>query len=130
MREFVACKLHGLRVTDKSLNYHGSASLPPSLMQLADISPFERVYCVNKTNGLRWDTYAIQGPEQQFALNGAAARLGEIGDEILLWTYRRQPLFTGATVLMISETNTVIERLHYLPNGDIVSDNEQLPASA
>lgn len=120
MREFVGCKLHGLRVTDKSLNYHGSASIPKSLMDAAGIEPFERVYCVNKQNGLRWDTYAIIGPENEFALNGAAARMGEIGDEILLWTFHRSERFHGAAVLMIGEGNTITERLTYCPNGNIV----------
>lgn len=120
MREFVGCKLHGLRVTDKSLDYHGSASIPRSLMIAAGIEPFERVYCVNKQNGLRWDTYAIIGPENEFALNGAAARMGEIGDEILLWTFHRSDRFHGATVLMIDDQNKIAERLAYCNDGEII----------
>ena len=107
MREFVSAKLHGLKVTGKSLEYEGSASLPPSLMQKADIHPFERVYLVNKSTGIRWDTYAIPGPEGEFVLNGAAARLGEIGDEILLWTSRNEERFSGASVIFLDEKNQI-----------------------
>ena len=76
-------------------------------MELADIQPFERVYMVNKNNGSRWDTYAIVGEEGEFTLNGAAARLGEVGDEVLLWAYRREESFSGAQVVFLDEQNQV-----------------------
>lgn len=107
MREFVGSKLHGLRVTGKSLDYEGSASLAESLMEAAGIHPYERVYLVNKSTGHRWDTYAIPGEEGEFTLNGAAARLGEIGDEILLWTFRSEERFTGANVVFLNEFNRI-----------------------
>tara|TARA_R110002072_G_scaffold303069_2_gene492703 strand:- start:35175 stop:35546 length:372 start_codon:yes stop_codon:yes gene_type:complete len=107
MREFVSAKLHGLRVTGKSLEYEGSASLAVSLMEAAGISPYERVYLVNKSTGSRWDTYAIPGREGEFTLNGAAARLGEVGDEILLWTFRQEERFTGANVVFLNEFNKI-----------------------
>jgi aspartate 1-decarboxylase len=113
MREFVGAKLHGLRVTGKSLDYEGSATLPVSLMELAGISPYERVYLVNKSTGTRWDTYALPGPEGEFRLNGAAARLGELGDECLLWTFRYEDRFSGATVIFLDEDNKVIRSQRY-----------------
>jgi aspartate 1-decarboxylase len=113
MREFVGAKLHGLRVTGKSLEYEGSASLATSLMEAAGISPYERVYLVNKSTGSRWDTYAIPGREGEFTLNGAAARLGEIGDEILLWTFRQEEQFTGANVVFLNEFNKIERRKTY-----------------
>jgi len=117
MREFVSAKLHGLVVTGKSLDYEGSASLPPGLLQRADIEPYERVYLVNKATGQRWDTYAIPGPEGEFVLNGAAARLGEIGDEILLWTFRREERFTGATIIFLDQKNQIV-RIDEYPSAD------------
>lgn len=113
MREFVGAKLHGLRVTGKSLEYEGSASLATSLMEAAGISPYERVYLVNKSTGSRWDTYAIPGREGEFMLNGAAARLGEVGDEILLWTFRQEEQFTGANVVFLNEFNKIERRKTY-----------------
>lgn len=113
MREFVSAKLHGLRVTGKSLEYEGSASLATSLMEAAGISPYERVYLVNKSTGSRWDTYAIPGREGEFTLNGAAARLGEVGDEILLWTFRQEERFSGANVVFLNEFNKIERRKSY-----------------
>jgi aspartate 1-decarboxylase len=107
LKTFVGAKIHGLRITDKSLNYRGSATIPGSLMDAAGIDPYERVYLVNKSNGNRWDTYALRGPEGEFTLNGAAARQGEIGDEILLWTFRQEPAFTGASVVFVNPDNTL-----------------------
>lgn len=111
LKTFVAAKIHGIRITDKSLNYRGSATIPASLMRLAGIEPYERVYLVNKSNGNRWDTYAIPGPEGQFALNGAAARQGEVGDEVLLWTFRLEPAFSGATVVFVNATDNTLDRV-------------------
>ena len=107
MREFVGAKLHGLRITGKSLEYEGSATIPTSLMRRSGIQPYERVYLVNKSTGTRWDTYALPGPEGEFVLNGAAARLGEVGDEVLLWTFREEERFTGAVVLYLNADNSV-----------------------
>ena len=113
MREFVGAKLHGLRITGKSLDYEGSATVPISLMERADIQPYERVYLVNKSTGTRWDTYALPGPEGAFVLNGAAARLGEVGDEVLLWTFRQEAHFRGAVVLYMNPDNTVAREGEY-----------------
>lgn len=118
MREFVGAKLHGLRITGKSLEYEGSATIPTSLMQRSGIHPYERVYLVNKMTGTRWDTYALPGPEGEFVLNGAAARLGEVGDEILLWTFREEERFTGAVVLYMNPDNTVAKEGRYPAAGE------------
>jgi aspartate 1-decarboxylase len=107
LKTFVGAKIHGLRITDKSLHYQGSATIPRSLMAAAGIEPYERVHLVNKANGNRWDTYALPGPERAFTLNGAAARQGEVGDEILLWTYRQEPAFSGANVVFVKPDNTL-----------------------
>jgi aspartate 1-decarboxylase len=113
LKTFVSAKLHGLRVTGKSLDYNGSASLPRSLMREAGISPFEQVHIVNKHNGNRWMTYAIEGNEGEFTLNGAAARQGEIGDECLLFTFRLEEVYSGAVILFLDERNAVRDRKQY-----------------
>jgi aspartate 1-decarboxylase len=113
MREFVSAKIHGLTITGKSLEYEGSATIPDTLMKAAGIAAYERVYLVNKSNGLRWDTYALPGPEGEFVMNGAAARLGEIGDEILVWTFRREENFSGANVVFVDEANEAKSTTRY-----------------
>lgn len=87
MRVFMRSKIHGIKVTDKNLKYDGSQTLPTSLLNRADIRGYEQVHVLNITNGNRWVTYAIPGNEGECVLNGAAARLGEIGDELIILAY-------------------------------------------
>jgi len=54
MRTFIAAKIHGVTVTGCHLNYHGSQSLPLSLMKAMGIQPYEQVHVVNLKNGRRW----------------------------------------------------------------------------
>jgi aspartate 1-decarboxylase len=76
-------------VTEAELYYEGSLTIDQELMKLADILPFEQVQVVNVNNGNRFETYAICGAAGSgtICLNGAAARLGHAGDEIIIITY-------------------------------------------
>ena len=105
-------KVHGLRVTDKALHYSGSETIPVSVMRAAGILPYEQVHCLNLSNGARWVTYAVPGPETVCSLNGAAARQGEIGDELILITYQSAVGFPGATVIFC-DGNRATKRLDY-----------------
>ena len=80
-------KIHRARVTDADLNYMGSISIDPILMKAADIVPHEQVAVYNLMNGARFETYAIEGSEGQICLNGAAARLAQVGDLVIIVTY-------------------------------------------
>ena len=82
-------KIHRATIKSANLNYEGSLSIDEVLMNAAGILPFEMVQVANVTNGQRFETYAIVAPPNsgQICLNGAAARLGEIGDEIIIMTY-------------------------------------------
>ena len=86
-RLMLKSKLHRLRVTGADLDYEGSLSLDPVLMQAADILPFEQVAVANVSTGARFETYAIEGDAGQVRLNGAAARLGAAGDIVIVMTY-------------------------------------------
>ena len=88
MRVFMRAKIHGIKVTDKNLKYDGSQTLPKSLLEEVDIRPYEQIHVLNVSNGERWVTYAIEGKEGECILNGAAARLGEIGDELIILAYQ------------------------------------------
>jgi aspartate 1-decarboxylase len=116
LKHFVSAKIHGIRVTAKSLDYHGSATLPRALMDAAGIEPFEKVQVVNKANGHRWETYAIPGPPGVFALNGAAARQGEVGDECLVICYRLEEKFSGARVAFVGDGNSLDQVMDYHPD--------------
>lgn len=82
-------KIHRVTVTQAELYYEGSLTLDRTLMDAADIREYEKVQVVNINNGNRFDTYIIEGPRDSgvVCLNGAAARLASVGDEIILITY-------------------------------------------
>jgi len=80
-------KIHRARVTDADLNYVGSISIDPTLMKAADILPNEQVAVYSLMNGARFETYAIEGADGQVCLNGAAARLAQVGDLVIIVTY-------------------------------------------
>lgn len=80
-------KIHRATVTDANLDYVGSISLDPRLMELADILEYEQVAVLDIDNGARFETYAIVGGPGEVCLNGAAARLVQKGDRVIVLTY-------------------------------------------
>jgi aspartate 1-decarboxylase len=80
-------KIHKAHITDKNLNYEGSIVIDKSLMQAANIIPFERVEVFDINNGARFDTYAIEGDRGVISVNGAAARLVEKDDILIIIAY-------------------------------------------
>ena len=86
-RHMMKSKIHRATVTDANLNYVGSISLDPRLMELADILEWEKVAVLDIDNGARFETYAIVGNPGEITLNGAAARLVHPGDKVIVITY-------------------------------------------
>jgi aspartate 1-decarboxylase len=88
-RILMKSKIHRVRITDSNLDYEGSLTIDETLMQAADILPYEQIKIYNLYNGARFDTYAIPGPPDSrvICLNGAAARMGARGDLIIVVTY-------------------------------------------
>lgn len=82
-------KIHRATVTEADLNYAGSLTLDPDLIEAADMLVNERVHVLNINTGARFETYIIEGERGSgvVCLNGAAARLGEPGDLIIVITY-------------------------------------------
>ncbi len=82
-------KIHRVSVTEANLNYEGSITIDSKLMKAADILPYEKVDVVNIATGARFTTYAIKGEpgSGEICLNGGAARLGHIGDLLIIITY-------------------------------------------
>jgi aspartate 1-decarboxylase len=80
-------KIHRARVTDANIDYEGSISVDPVLLAAADILPFEQVHVLDVNNGARFTTYAIVGGPGEICLNGAAARLVNRGDIVIILTY-------------------------------------------
>lgn len=82
-------KIHCAKVTEANLHYMGSITLDEDLMDAAGILPGEHVHVVNNNNGARIETYAIAGPRRSgcVCLNGAAARMCQVGDEVIIMAY-------------------------------------------
>lgn len=87
--EILKSKIHRVTVTEARLDYIGSITIDKDLMDAARIVPGERVYIVNNNNGARLDTYAIAGEPGSgtVCLNGAAARLVQPGDVVIIMAY-------------------------------------------
>ena len=79
-------KLHRVKVTEANLNYVGSITIDPVLMQAADIVPFQLLHINNMANAAHWETYAIPGKNGTgvICLNGCPARLFHPGDEVII----------------------------------------------
>lgn len=88
-RTMLKSKIRGGRITATELHYEGSIGIDRMLLDAADILVGEQVHVLNVNNGSRIVTYAIAAPEGSgvIALKGAAARLGQVGDEVILLTY-------------------------------------------
>lgn len=82
-------KLHQMRVTEANLLYEGSITIDEDLLDKAGIVPYEKVQVVNITNGARLETYTIPGKRgsRVCCMNGAAARLTQVGDRIIVIAY-------------------------------------------
>ncbi|MBJ2160681.1 MAG: aspartate 1-decarboxylase [Muribaculaceae bacterium] len=82
-------KIHRVSVTEARLDYIGSITIDEDLLDAANILPGERVYIVNNNNGARLDTYTIPGERGSgtICLNGAAARLVQPGDIVIIMAY-------------------------------------------
>ena len=86
-RRMMKSKIHRATVTDADLDYVGSITLDTDLMKLADIREMEQVHVLDIDNGNRLVTYAIPGGPGDVCLNGAAARLVQPGDKVIVITY-------------------------------------------
>ena len=86
-RRMLKSKIHRATVTAADLNYIGSISIDPVLLESADIFEHEQVTVLDVDNGARFETYAIVGGPGEICLNGAAARLVQVGDTVILLTY-------------------------------------------
>ncbi len=108
-------KIHRAKVTESNLYYEGSLTIDSDLLEAADILPFERVQVVNVNNGERFETYAIPGKRRSgvICLNGAAARLGQVNDEIIIityGTYSEEELKTyRPAVILLDKENKIVD---------------------
>ena len=89
LRTMCKSKIQRATITQAELYYEGSLTLDVDLMNAADMRSYEKVQVVNINNGIRFETYLIPGESGSgvVCLNGPAARLGVVGDEIIIISY-------------------------------------------
>lgn len=123
-------KLHQLAVTEANLMYEGSITIDQDLLDAAKLLPYEKVQVVNITNGSRLETYTIAGERGSgvCCLNGAAARLTQVGDRIIVISYAEMtPEEAKAhkpVVVIVDENNKpkqVIDETKYATKYDLVT---------
>jgi aspartate 1-decarboxylase len=106
-------KLHMATVTGKNLDYEGSIEIDEELMNAVDLKENELVLVADVNNGARFETYVIKGKAGSgtIALNGAAARLVEVGDKIIIMSFGlfNENEYKGPKVAILGERNRVVE---------------------
>ena len=82
-------KIHRARVTDANLNYEGSITIDPDLLDAVNIAIHEKVQILNINNGTRAETYVIEGKRGsgEICINGALARWAQKGDLVIIMAY-------------------------------------------
>ena len=106
-------KLHRATVTQADLDYEGSIAIDADLLDAAGIFPHEQVDVLNITNGQRFTTYAIEAPRgaRVIGVNGAAARLVQKNDKVIVVTYGQLPQEQARqwspTVVLLDDRNEI-----------------------
>jgi len=128
-RIMLKSKIHRARITEANLYYEGSFTIDEDIMDSADIIPYEKVSVVNVNNGERFETYAIPGKRgsKTFCLNGAAARKGSVGDEVIIITYihlePEELLSFKPSMILVDKNNNIIEKTHETAPHKLISQN-------
>ncbi|MFB5191744.1 aspartate 1-decarboxylase [Alicyclobacillus fastidiosus] len=117
-RSMLKSKIHRATVTEADLNYVGSITIDPQLLEAVDILPNEKVLVVNNNNGERFETYAILGEpgSGQICVNGAAARLVQPGDLVIIMAFalvsEAELADFEPKVAFMNRDNTIAELVH------------------
>ncbi len=120
-RTMMKSKLHRAVVTEADLNYVGSITIDRDLMEAVDLWENEKVQVVNNTNGARLETYVIEGPRGSgvICLNGAAARMAQPGDVVIIIAYALIENETARefkpAVAVLDSHNQIKQMLSYEP---------------
>lgn len=126
-RTMMKGKLHRARITEANLNYVGSITIDEDLLDAVDMLPNEKVQIVNNNNGARFETYIIPGKRGSgvICVNGAAARLVQEGDVIIIISYalvsEEEVKDFSPKVAIMNEENKIVEMIDHEPEATIIS---------
>jgi aspartate 1-decarboxylase len=113
-RLMLKSKIHRVVVTGADLHYEGSIAIDETLMEAADLLPNEQVHVLNLANGSRSETYVIRGRRNsgEVVLNGALARLAQVGDPVIILSYTWMDSETAGrfepVVVRVNDKNEII----------------------
>lgn len=119
-------KIHRARVTESNLNYVGSITIDEAILEAVDILPNEKVAIVNNNNGARFETYVIKGERGsgKICLNGAASRLVEVDDIVIIMTYAQlneeELKHHTPKVAVMNAHNEIVEMIHEKENSIVL----------
>jgi len=113
MRIVVRSKIHKATVTDANLDYIGSITIDPDLLEKADLWPGEKVLVASNTSGARLETYVIKGEagSGRICMNGAAAHLIRPGEEIIIMAFAVTDEPIKPTFVLVDEHNRFVKYL-------------------
>jgi len=126
LRMMLNSKIHRAVVTEADLNYVGSITIDQDLLDAVGMLPNEKVHIVNNNNGARFETYIISGQRGSgvICVNGAAARLVQRGDVVIILSYayvmNDEAKDHKPTVAIMNENNSIREILSYEPEATVM----------
>ncbi|MGB2695477.1 MAG: aspartate 1-decarboxylase, partial [Dehalococcoidia bacterium] len=113
-RQMLKSKIHRATITDCNLHYAGSVTIDAELMREADLLPGELVHVLDIDNGARFETYTIEGQagSREVCINGAAARLVQAGDKVIIVSYglydEQELRHQRPRVVHVDELNSIV----------------------
>lgn len=116
-RQMLRAKIHRATVTDANLEYEGSLTIDPILIEAAGMLPFELVHVSNLQNGERFETYVIPGKRGSgdMVLNGPTARRGVKGDKVIVFCYEyfneEEIKAHKPRIILVNEKNEITKEL-------------------
>jgi aspartate 1-decarboxylase len=117
-RTLLRSKIHRATVTDANVNYEGSITIDSDLMQAAGLAEYELVHIADVASGARLETYVMAGPAGSgvIRMNGAAARVVNVGDKIIIMAYGQAeeplPQDWKPEIVVVDENNRIREVRH------------------
>lgn len=126
LRMMMNSKIHRATVTEADLNYVGSITIDEDILDAVGMLPNEKVHIVNNNNGARFETYIIAGERGSgvICVNGAAARLVQRGDIVIIISYvyvdNAEAKDHKPTVAIMGEGNIIKEMIAYEPEATVL----------
>lgn len=119
MKEFLHAKLHNAQVTHTLKEYEGSIAIDKKLLKISGIWPYEKVIVADVENGVRFETYVIEGEEDSgiIAVNGSAANLVNEGDRVIVMAFSCPQIFAHHSV----------RKIIFGPNNEIKKVTSEFP---